>query len=523
MRAGLTWFILASLAGCDEAGFRADEQADGGFYGDTGDGYYGPTDDGAATDTTAPPEEPEDAFALRPPAQTDIYVFVANPERNTVTRVNVRTLAVDTTSVGFDPQIVLTTPDRRKAVVFNRGDASVTILDASTLDKQFVDVRANMNDMVVSPDGSYAVLFHNKAREQEDDPSPDGLQSFNEASFVNLDTGEHFPMAVGFNPRSVRFTPDGLLAVVVADAYLATVDLTVSSPSPTLIELEPDTLSTREAEEVIVAPDGSFAWVRQLGATTLLVVDLDTGAVRRVPAGNNPTDLDLSFDGTQAIAVARGSKELHIFDAGNPDLTATVIPLPGEADYGSLVVDPSGDQGILFTTALASERYGVWDIATEQVRERDLVKPVAGVAVNPTGEALLIFHPEEDGPDTQELFKGSYALTLVDLEDLRTNPLRLPAEPTRYANGTDGTWGFFIMEDEPFLEVLDYRTLLHTEYALRSVPEFLGVLPDLAPDDGDAPPAWVSQQHPLGRISFYDPDDETVETLTGFELNSEIE
>ena len=49
------------------------------------------------------------------------------------------------------------------------------------------------------------------------------------------------------------------------------------------------------------------------------------------------------------------------------------------------------------------------------------------------------------------------------------------------------------------------------------------VLPDLTLGDNDEPPAWVSQDHPLGRISFFDPDDASLETLTGFELNSGIE
>jgi hypothetical protein len=52
---------------------------------------------------------------------------------------------------------------------------------------------------------------------------------------------------------------------------------------------------------------------------------------------------------------------------------------------------------------------------------------------------------------------------------------------------------------------------------------FVGVLPDLDIADGDEPKAWVSQEHPLGRISFFDPDDTSLETITGFELNSEIE
>jgi len=52
---------------------------------------------------------------------------------------------------------------------------------------------------------------------------------------------------------------------------------------------------------------------------------------------------------------------------------------------------------------------------------------------------------------------------------------------------------------------------------------WVGVMPDLDPTDGMEPPAWVSQQHPLGRISFYDADADVLETLTGFELNAAIE
>ncbi len=495
-------------------------------YSDSATGQGAPSTDawdGDDDDATSPPPEREEDLLLMPPAQTDVFVFVANPDRDTVTRVNVHTLAVDTMPVGTDPRIVTTTPDFATAVVFNRGDDSVTILDADTLDKEHVDVRANMNDMVLSPDGAWAVLWHNKAREEPDDPPAEGLQSFNEASFVRVATGEHFPMAVGFNPRMVRFTPDGALAVVVADAYLATVDLTVDEPVPTLIELVPDVLDPPTAEEVIVARDGSFAWVRQFGATELLVVDLGTGDVTARPAGLNPTDLDLSADGREAIAVARGSEELWIYDADEPSLAPRVLPMPVGAPYGSLLVDPSGDQGVLYTTAGLNEQYAVWDRATDEIRERGLVKPVSSMAIDPTGQSLLVFHTLADGPNTEPLFQGEWALTLVALDDLRTNPLRLPAEPTGYANGTDGTWGFFIMEDEPYLEVLDYGTLLHEQYPLRSLPIFVGVLPDLAPDDGDSPPAWVSQEHDLGRISFYDPDDSTLETLTGFELNSEIE
>ncbi|MCA9488284.1 MAG: YncE family protein [Myxococcales bacterium] len=479
-------------------------------------------DDDGGTSTTAPPEVEEDRLLL-PPAQTDVFVFVPNPERDTVTRINVRSLAVDTTMVGTDPQIVLTTPDFGTAVVFNRGDDTVTLLDADTLEQDNVDVRANMNDMVLSPDGGWAILWHNVARERPDDPKVEGLQSFNEVDFVDVRRGTHQPLAVGFNPRMVRFTPDGSLAVVVSDAYLSIVDLTVDPLSPSLVELEPGVLDPASAEEVIVAPDGSFAWVRQFGSSALRVVDLASGAVGQVPAGDNPTDLDLSPDGRAAVAVARGSAELWVYDAARPFVAPQVVALPPDGAYGQLLFDPTGRQGVLYTTASAIERFAVWDPVGGTVTERSLVKPVQSVAVSPTGGTMLVFHTKTDGPATEPVFAGHWAMSLVDLSDFRSNPLLLPAEPLGYANSTSGHLGYMVMDGQQYFEVLNYDTLLHDQYSLRSPPVFLGVLPDLSPEDGEEPPAWISQEYPLGRISFFDSDDGSLDTLTGFELNSEIE
>ncbi len=519
----ITWIaplLLSVACGAESAGSDFNATDTFGDYNSTPPADVDADTDSDADADTAPPEQEEDL--LLSPAQTDLYVFIANPDRDTVTRVDVHSLRVDTTSVGSDPHVVLTTPDYSTAAVFNRGDDTVTVIDADTLDKSTVDVRDNFNDMVLSPDGEFAVVWHNVLREREDDPPAEGLQSFNEVSFVNLVTLEHSPMAVGFNPQMVRFTPSGDLAVIVADAYVATVDLTVSPLAPRLIELAPGVLDPPSAEEVIVAPDGSFAWVRQFGASELLVVDLADGSIDEVAAGVNPTDLDLSPDGADAVAVARGSAELWVYDANEPFSAAQVVALP-PSEYGALTFDPTGDQAIVFTTATPVETFGVWDVGTQSVIERSVVKPIASVAVSPTGETLLVFHTEDDGPDTEPLFAGSWALTLVSLADFRSNPLLLPAEPLAFANSTSGELGYFAMHGEMLLEVLDYTTLLHDEIGLRSLPSFVGVLPDLVPDDGDEPPAWVSQEHDLGRISFFDPDEASLETLTGFELNSEIE
>lgn len=517
MRLHLT-LAVALLGGCADYDMSAGADTDA-YAGDDA-----PEADADADSDSAPPEQEDDFLALKP-AETDVYVFIANPSRDTVTRVNVTSLAVDTTPVGDDPRVVLTSPDWSTAVVFNRGDDSVTILDADTLVAVDVGVRDNFNQMVMSPDGRYVAVWHDIAAEEPDDPEPEGVQSYNEISFVDVADAEHFPMAVGFNPKEVQFTPDGSLAVVVSDEYLALVDLTAETPSPDLIQVADDLTDPPAAEEVILAPDGSYAFVRQFGASDLAVVDLTERTVTRIPVGQNPTDMDVTPDGEHAVVVARGSREVWRFDIDDPFAVPEVLALPGEAALGSVLFDPTGRVAVLYTTASLTDRWVSWDLATDTLVERSFVKPIDTIAVTPTGESLLVFHTLEDADDADPTtpFYGEWALTLVDLDDFRTNPLKLPAEPIGYANSNNGNYGYFIMDGEPYLEVLVYDTLLYEQIELRSEPVYVGVLPDLDTGDGDEPPAWASQEHDLGRISFFDPDDGSVETITGFELNAEIE
>ena len=107
------------------------------------------------------------------------------------------------------------------------------------------------------------------------------------------------------------------------------------------------------------------------------------------------------------------------------------------------------------------------------------------------------------------MFYDHYALTLVDLSDQFANPIRLDAEPIAYDNAADGQTGFVIMEGASSLEVLHYDTLIHDAIDLPSAPVYLGVLPETGT-------AYVSQEHDLGRISFYASDSGEMRTITGF-------
>jgi DNA-binding beta-propeller fold protein YncE len=488
---------------------------------DTGGSYEADADTDADTDAdadsddTAPPEDEDDFLSLAPSA-TDAYVFVANPTRNTVTRISVPSLAVLTTEVGEGPSVIATTADYSRAVTLNESDDSVSIIEADTLEVRNVDIRPNFNRLALSDDAGWVMAWYDPDLDESAGTDDGGVQSFNEVSFVRLDSGAHTPLAVGFNPRGVRWSADGTLALVISDASLAVIDLTADSLSPVLVEIADDPVDAPEAEEVELSPDGAYAYVRQFGSSDLVIVDITTLAVDRLPIGANPTDLDLSPDGSQLAVVARGSRELWLLDAADPFAAATVVPF--DSPYGSLLYTGDGTQAILYTNAALLASFGVWDTTDGTVTERSLVKPVQSIGASPTGGSLLVFHTEQDADDADpdSPFAGEWALTLMDLGDFRQNPMRLPAEPASYSTSDDGLYGYFVMEGNKWLEVLDFQTLLYEEITLKSPPVHLGVLPG-------SQTAWVSQDHDLGRLSFYDPDASTLDTITGFELNSEID
>ena len=511
---------LLLLAACAE--YQMSEDA-GGMRNESDTGWAdyeadADTDPDGDSDTDWGSETEED-FLMLAPATTDTFVFVANPERDTVTRVSVPALDVITVEVGVNPTVAVTTADYSRAVVFNQGSDDVSILDADSLEEVRVDVREHLNAMELSPDGEWAICYRDvDLEDDEDDDGSGGVESYNEISLVNTSSYEHWPMVVGFNPHQVRFTDESDLALVVSDAYVAMIDLTVAEPSPELVQLADDLLDPPAAEEIEIAPDGSYAFVRQFGADEIAILDLVSFDVDRVEVGYNPTDLDITPDGSHAVVVSRGDQELWLLDTSDPWAPAEVVPLPSDYVLGSLLISPDGGTGVLYTTATLQDRYATWDVASGEVTVRGLVKPVQTVSVSPTGESLLVFHTQEDaeGADETSPYFGQWALTLLDMDDFRSNPMKLAAEPKAYAHADDGEHGFFIMEGENHLVVLDYGTLLPEDIELKSEPVHVGTLPTTTY-------AYASQEHELGRISFYDSDSEALETITGFELNSEIE
>ena len=137
--------LLISSACSDDA--RISGSAGDALYAEDAGDMTPPSEDEGATGSDMDDYEPEtedDLLALKP-ATTPEYVFVANPDRNTVTRIAVPGLAVITTEVGENPTSLAITPSQQTAVTFNMDSNDLSIIDAGTLEVQTVAVRAGRN------------------------------------------------------------------------------------------------------------------------------------------------------------------------------------------------------------------------------------------------------------------------------------------------------------------------------------------------------------------------------------------
>jgi len=509
---------VIALTGCSASALGTG----GDVYYDTGgwaesDSYDGDFGD----DREDPPvSEEEESFLTLLPAQTDRFIFIANPDRDTVTRVNVETQDVDTVEVGKTPRHVETTSDYSRAIIYNRGSSSVTVLDAHTLEQDEIPVRPNLTRMRVDPTAQWAILWHDPNAIEPGDPIPQGITSTHEVSLVNLNASSHSAHVVFFTPKDIAFSADGSRAVLTSDDLVAIFDLNDANPTPRIVPIEDDPLAAPSAEEIALNNTGDIALIRQLGANEIKVLDLNTELVDSVPVGQNPTDIDL-LPNNRAAVVSRDSHELHILDMDDPLAVPIALQMPGSEPLGSLIVDPTGQQGIVYTNASANDRYISWDLATDDMVLRPLVKPVKAVTVSPTGDSLIVFHTKSNTVETPPEFEDRWALSLIDMDSHLATAWQLPSEPTGFVNAGDGRRSYFIMDNQPWLEIIDFESRLYEEMPLLSNPTHVGVLPyDVS---GGLPTAWVSQAHRLGRLSFYNPNTDELQTVTGFELNSQIE
>ncbi|HWN70634.1 MAG TPA: hypothetical protein VNM90_23500, partial [Haliangium sp.] len=127
----------------------------------------------------------------------------------------------------------------------------------------------------------------------------------------------------------------------------------------------------------------------------------------------------------------------------------------------------------------------------------------------------------EDAVDFDELIDRSFGYSVFDLDSGFAKLEITTVDPGALVFAPDAPRAYLVLDGGDAegavaaLQTLELDTGVVRSMPLSSPPDTVGVLPGAAL-------AFVSQRHPLGRVTFVAIDGGTVRTITGFDLNSRI-
>ncbi len=538
----LLLLLLVGYVGCSAADFTsmergANDETPGGNYYDSGlDDNHDPNQD---------IEDREEVFYRTPKASKN-YVYVANTTRDSVVRMDPRTLSLKSIPVGSAPTVIATLPDRDVAVVLNSGSHEVSIIRtgegdvsaaqaavanaaaapgdaASEVEDRVVHlpITPHYNMLVPAPAGNFVLAFFSQAAWLDGE----GFGGLQDLSVVVLEEGDDrvIDLSVGLNPSGVAFGPDGKTAYVVTDDGISIIDLeTLDGPGIVPpIPLGSDPLASADSRRVRITSDGKYAIVYYTDQKVLSVVDLvgDGGIVEK-ELDAIPSDVAITADGSRVMVVLRQEHKALLFELPDdlePDAQIREIEF-GQMVVGAAQFSSDGSKAVMFTTIAQPTGYiAILDVDSGEskvVRVQD--RQITNVVLAPDDRTAMVFH----APNRALASQGrEFAYSLIDLESgfARVNNPEAALGP--YLFSADGSRLLLALDDPAgqirLVKDVNLRNFVTSTVQLGSSPEHLGELES-------AGIIFINQDHPAGRITFMDIAANKIHTVTGFELNEQI-
>lgn len=493
--------------------------------------YPGPGGAGGAANTGGGPTEPAPDAGLPPeqevessyesPIATGRFVWVANPSSGRVAYVDAASLEVKTVAAGNGPKYMSAVPDAAldTALVINElsGDASVLRAQPDgSIDVASVDISEGANSWAMSHAGRWAIAWTNAATY----PNPDPVQGFQDITVLDLTAGAESStrISVGYRPVALSFARDDQHAYAVTQDGVSVIDLTLPQ-GPTASKVVPistDPFEDPDTRDVSITPDGAHAFVRRDGSSEVTIVSLSDGSLTQVQLSGACTDLDLSADGTRALAAIRDEGKIAILPV--PEIvdapeTFEVLSIPS-ATVGSVAIAPDAPVALIYTNAVAEERITKlsFDTTPAQAKTLKLHASVLSVFPSHTGSSAIVIHQAIDGApgafSALSLAPELPAKIIATQAPVSAVALTPSGDRSVVAERSDTTriYGAYLVRNEN--QQVD-------RYPLGSPPIAVGAVVG-------AKRAYVAQEHPEGRLTFIDLDTGLARTLTGFELEARV-
>lgn len=494
--------------------------------------------DAVANDTYIPPPpvETEQDFDLRTPEAGGSYLYIPSAGLDALVVVDATNLAVHLVEVGVEPTLVRALPADHGAVVLNSGSYDLSIVRPVARGEftvKTVDVLPDHNRMVLSPDGDWAFVWF--------DPtvgSPGGFGSLQDVSAVYLVPGQEvvYNLAVGYRPTEVHFTASGTLVLFFCENGISGVRLAEldgdSFLPPVAVDANP--FQKPSDREIKVTPSGDMAVVRDLVvAPRLTLVDLEDQTIRTLSLPDWPSDLDMTPDGSSVVVPMKTTEQVAIVkvpeaftweapapvdeNATIPDNPFVTISFTG-SHFGSTVLTADGARALLYTTDPGTQAIGMVDVASGQVGVQPLAKEVTSVLVSLDGRMAALLHRKTSGTDSSLVNVEAYSL--LDLDSGFSKIVTVDNAVQKVIFTDDSLELFVLMPDlygaDHLVHRVSTRSFAVIPYATPDAPIFVGAMPSIHK-------VAIALDNPTGWITLIDTEDDSVDQVNSFELNSFIE
>lgn len=455
------------------------------------------------------------------PAVTEAFIFVANPSIDSISKISVaRPHTIEIIPTGLYPSVIKTTQNR--VLVLNQGDHSVTFVTATTNKTFTVPIPKDINEIAFHPAG-FGLAYVDTAKLMPG-TIENGSRSLDVVSVIDISAARVTSRAIGFAPKNIVFTTAASptpLALVATDAKGTLFNLETAEGIP--LEFS-ETLTSSTLEEALITPNGTLAFFREAGLKGVRVLETANRAVRTIGADLVPTDMDLAPDGKTLFLSYRTTDatpryRLSLFDAQTPALTALGATY-STRQYRQTEFTPNGLKAVLFSGLGEEPVVGIYDVATQQIRDVLVVLPVAGTVIAPDGRTAILIH--------RNFFATGFfqkpTLSLLNLETGETPTIELQGQLDAIDFSYDGAFAFVTTKNPHYLLILSLRNGIHVTEALDDEPLYMAALSN--PIGGKA---FVTQRYETGRITFVDVIDVMAnviydkEILTGFLLGTQVE
>lgn len=490
-------------------------------------------------------------FLVRQVASTDNFVFVPNQsdESNTVARIDGRDLSVLPIQVGQNPEDVVAAQLEgvgAVAYVHCLGSQVVAVVRADaparrgtgTGDVRLLPVPGETNALALAPDGRHAVAYIDPEREFD----ASSVASLQAMGIVRLGdepgTDQVFSLSVTRVIRSLHFTDNGELFIVGREGVnrLRLADLASDALIPKLDLGLDDSLFPPTDLEIEVASDGTFMVVRSSSFSGVAIYELpeatsQVGDRRLIELDAIPTDIDLVEDGDrrELLISIRDSSQIVRVDLDDALATPvdetidTSVFEVATKDAGLAQITPDQSKALIYSTVVSTPSINVLDFESSELVSYPLRNRIRTLAVAPDSQTAIVVHePDPDAQnldDPNQIFRRLNSLTLFDIATGYRRPVVLEGSPVDILVAEKSTPGQSVVyvllggDDRQGVMRIDLPSFRADVVSLPSEPRSIGRV---------ANQIFISQESEQGRLTFFDIDTGRQRTVSGYELNAEI-